>query len=97
MANSDAKTRHTLLNTPRNAAGSCYLSVLAHSFGQTLLCISQSEIALGFVLFDSSVGTEWMDEYDTDVNDHKFYQVRTKHYRVSSTALEAHLGMTLSD
>lgn len=44
---------------------------------------AQSDIALGFVLFDSSVGTEWMDEYDTDVNDHKFYQVRTKHYRVS--------------
>lgn len=43
---------------------------------------SQSDLALGFVLFDSSVGTEWMDEYDTDVNDHKFYQVRTKHYRV---------------
>ncbi|CDJ35601.1 uncharacterized protein EMH_0006240 [Eimeria mitis] len=33
-----------------------------------------SDIALGFVLFDSSVGTDWMDEYDTDVNDHKFYQ-----------------------
>lgn len=42
----------------------------------------QSELILGFVLFDSAVGTEWIDEYDTDVNDHKFYQVRTKHYRV---------------
>lgn len=49
--------------------------------------LAQSDIALGFVLFDSSVGTEWMDEYDTDVNDHKFYQVRTKNFRVSAVAV----------
>ncbi|KAL8274951.1 hypothetical protein Esti_001151 [Eimeria stiedai] len=40
-----------------------------------------SELILGFVLFDSSVGTEWMDEYDPDIDDHKFYQVRTRHFR----------------
>ncbi|CDJ69335.1 hypothetical protein, conserved [Eimeria necatrix] len=51
--------------------------VVSHSNFVTrkyFLPLLMSEIALGFVLFDSSVGTEWMDEYDTDVNDHKFYQ-----------------------
>ncbi|KAL8439653.1 hypothetical protein Efla_004561 [Eimeria flavescens] len=46
-----------------------------------LLPLLFSNVALAFILFDSSVGTSWMDEYDPDVDDHKFYQVRTKHYR----------------
>ncbi|OEH77728.1 tubulin delta [Cyclospora cayetanensis] len=47
----------------------CRTVVVSHSNFVTrkfFLPFLMSDVALGFVLFDSSVGTEWMDEYDTD-------------------------------